>query len=151
MLVAACGTAPASTTLGAGATTSAIVLLEDFGRATVSVSGEPWSVAVADTAGLRSQGLMGITDLGDLDGMLFVFDADTDAGFWMKDTLIPLDVAFFDEDGGLVDLLAMEPCRADPCPTYTPSGDYRFALEASQGRLAAIDDLRLDLDGWSMQ
>lgn len=123
------------------------MVLEEFGRATIVMSGERWSVAVADTPELRARGLMGITDLGDLDGMLFVFEEDTRAGFWMKDTLIALDVAFFGEDGGFVDLLTMEPCRADPCPTHTPSGAYRYAVEAPEGRLAAITDLRLDLGG----
>lgn len=123
------------------------MVLEEFGRATIVMSGERWSVAVADIPELRARGLMGITDLGDLDGMLFVFEEDTRAGFWMKDTLIALDVAFFGEDGGFVDLLTMEPCRADPCPTHTPSGTYRYAVEAPEGRLAAITDLRLDLGG----
>lgn len=123
------------------------MVLEEFSRATIVMSGERWSVAVADTPELRARGLMGITDLGDLDGMLFVFEEDTRAGFWMKDTLIALEVAFFGEDGGLVDLLTMEPCRADPCPTHTPSGAYRYAVEAPEGRLAAITDLRLDLGG----
>lgn len=123
------------------------MVLEEFGRATIVMSGERWSVAVADTPELRARGLMGITDLGDLDGMLFVFEEDTRAGFWMKDTLIALEVAFFGEDGGFVDLLTMEPCRADPCPTHTPSGAYRYAVEAPEGRLAAITDLRLDLGG----
>lgn len=121
--------------------------LASFPTATVTIGTEMWLVAVADEPAERSRGLMGVTDLGDLDGMLFVFEEDTRAGFWMKDTLIALDVAFFGEDGGFVDLLTMEPCRADPCPTHTPSGAYRYAVEAPEGRLAAITDLRLDLGG----
>ncbi len=81
---------------------------------------------------------MNVTDLGSLDGMLFVFPEPTTAAFWMKDTLIPLDIAFFDGGGDLVDRLTMVPCEADPCPTYPAAGTYRFALEAPAGVLATL-------------
>jgi uncharacterized membrane protein (UPF0127 family) len=97
------------------------------------------TVAVADTPEQREQGLMGVTDLDGLDGMLFVFQADSDVGFWMKDTLIPLDIAFFGDGGGFVDLLTMQPCTADPCPTYEAAGPYRYALEAPAGDLSFVD------------
>lgn len=96
-------------------------------------------MAVADTAGLRAQGLMGVTDLGERDGMLFVWDEDVSSGFWMKNTLIPLDIAFFRADGVLVDLLSMVPCVTDPCQVYQPSGSYRYALETEVGRWEGID------------
>ncbi len=105
----------------------------------VSVSGETWDVALADTTELRGQGLMGVTDLGDLDGMLFAWDEDVATGFWMKDTLIPLDIAFFTVDGELVDLLRMEPCVSDPCEVYRPAGSYRYAIETEVGKWDAID------------
>ncbi len=92
-------------------------------------------VALADTPGLRRSGLMLVEDLEDLDGMLFVFQEDTSSGFWMKNTLLPLDIAFFDIDGRFVDGFAMEPCRADPCPSYFPSGGYRYALEMEEGAM----------------
>ena len=81
---------------------------------------------------------MGVTDLGGLDGMLFVFPVDSDGGFWMKNTLIPLDIVFFTADGGFVDALTMAPCTEDPCPTYRPGGSYRYALEAPAGDLAFV-------------
>lgn len=105
----------------------------------MTVSGEAWTVAVADTPELRAQGLMGVTDLGDLDGMLFVFDEDAASGFWMRDTIIPLDIAFFTVDGVLVDLLHMEPCTTTACPIYQPRGEYRYAIETAVGRWDAID------------
>jgi hypothetical protein len=64
-----------------------------------------------------------------------VWDADTGAAFWMKNTLIPLDIAFFSVDGSFVDRLTMEPCNADSCPLYSASGLYRYALEAPAGDL----------------
>ncbi len=83
--------------------------------------------------------------LGDLDGMLFVFEEDRAGGFWMKNTLIPLDIAFFDGGGELVEVMSMVPCEEDPCPTYTPSAIYRYALEAPLGDLGGIpSSARLD-------
>lgn len=110
-----------------------------FERATVKISGEVWLVAIASEPHQWIQGLMFVTDLGDLDGMLFVWEEDTTGPFWMKDTLLPLDIAFFDADGTLVDLLSMEPCTTDPCPVYEAAGPYRYALEAPRGAFDAID------------
>ena len=93
--------------------------LTNIPLATISVDGRELLVAIADTAEVRSQGLKGVSDLGDLDGMLFVWDADTASAFHMLDTLIPLDIAFFSVGGGLVDRLIMEPCTGDPCPLYS--------------------------------
>ena len=112
--------------------------LANIPLATISVDGRELLVAIADTAEVRSQGLKGVSDLGDLDGMLFVWDADTASAFHMVDTLIPLDIAFFGVGGGLVDRLIMEPCTGDPCPLYSAAGLfglYRYALEAPAGDL----------------
>ena len=109
--------------------------LDGFATTTIRVDGRDLVVAVAESPNQRSRGLMGVTDLGGLDGMLFVFQSDADGGFWMKNTLISLDIAFFDSDGGLVNILTMEPCTADPCQTYRPGGSYRYAVEAAAGDL----------------
>ncbi len=113
-------------------------VLAAFPVRTITVDGDPWLVAVADTPTRRGQGLMNVTDLGSLDGMLFVFPETVTAAFWMKDTLIPLDIAFFDDAGRFVDKLTMRPCQADPCPTYPAAAPYRYALEAPEGGLAAL-------------
>jgi uncharacterized membrane protein (UPF0127 family) len=145
LLAAACSTDPdggsASTTLGAVAPPESTVppQLEGFGTDVVDLDGDAWTVAVADTPALRSQGLMGVTNLGPLEGMLFVFAEDTTANFHMEDTLIPLDIAFFTEDGLLVSTTRMVPCSEDPCPTYAAAGPYRYALEAPAGELSALD------------
>ena len=128
----------------AGACSAGIIGLPGFATAEVLVGGERWPVAVADDAAARARGLMGVVDLGGLRGMLFVFPGDVRAGFWMKDTLLTLEVAFFAADGSLVDLLAMEPCPAEPCPVYEPGGPYRYALEVPAGDFAGVEDLRLD-------
>jgi hypothetical protein len=110
----------------------------------VIVSGEPWLVAVADDAAERARGLMEVEDLGPLRGMLFVFPEDTTAGFWMKDTPLPLDIAFFAADGSLVAWLSMAPCPGDPCATYRAPRPYRYALEVPAGGFGGVAGLRLD-------
>jgi uncharacterized membrane protein (UPF0127 family) len=112
--------------------------LEGFETSTITVDDRELVVAVAETPTRRSQGLMNVTDLGGLDGMLFVFQVDSDGGFWMKNTLIPLDIVFFAADGGFVDSLTMAPCTEEPCPVYRPSGAYRYALEVPAGDLAFV-------------
>lgn len=109
--------------------------LEGFEVQDVQVGNRSLLLAIADNPSLRQQGLMEVTDLGDLDGMLFFWRHDGDA-FWMKDTLIPLDIVWFNEDGTFKGRDSMEPCTADPCPTYQPDNlDFRYAIEAPPGTL----------------
>ncbi len=100
-------------------------------------------MAVADTPEERTQGLMFVNDLGELDGMLFIFESMTSTSFWMENVPIPLDIAFFDIAGRHVETLSMVPCTPNPCGFYTPSGPYAFAIEARTGAFDDIDDLRL--------
>ena len=93
----------------------------------------PMSVWVADTGPLRRRGLMDRRALPDDSGMLFMFDTDTRGGFWMKNTLIPLSIAFIDDRGHVVEILDMTPCETPVCPVYRPERRYRYALEAEQG------------------
>lgn len=88
-------------------------------------------VAVADEE--RRRGLMGRDDLAPNDGMVFVFDEPVSSGFWMKDTLIPLSIAFWDETGRIVAILDMDPCETDTCPVYEPGTAYVGAVEVRQG------------------
>jgi uncharacterized membrane protein (UPF0127 family) len=90
-------------------------------------------VEVADTESERARGLMGRTELAEDVGMVFVFPQDSTSAFWMKDTLIPLSIAFYDNSGRILRILDMEPCRKDPCPVYDPSAVYRGALEVDKG------------------
>ena len=90
-------------------------------------------VEVADTESERARGLMGRTELAEDAGMVFVFPQDSTSAFWMKDTLIPLSIAFYDDSGRIVRILDMEPCREDPCPVYDPKAVYRGALEVDNG------------------
>ncbi|BDB10595.1 DUF192 domain-containing protein [Thermus thermophilus] len=90
-------------------------------------------VEVADTPERWARGLMFRERLGEDEGMVFLFPEPTAGGFWMKNTLIPLSIAFFDRQGVILRILDMEPCRADPCPVYYPGVVYQGALEVNQG------------------
>ena len=94
---------------------------------------------LADTPAQRAQGLMNRTDLAGYDGMLFRFDEDTTGSFYMKDTPLPLSIAWFDADGAFVSSADMEPCLERPsCPTFAAAAPYRFALEVPRGGLPAL-------------
>jgi uncharacterized membrane protein (UPF0127 family) len=96
-------------------------------------TGTALRVRVADTDEERSQGLMQVRDLPADEGMAFVWGAPVESTFWMKDTLIPLSIAFIDAEGRILTLSDMEPCRADPCPTYAARGPFVMAVEANRG------------------
>ena len=108
-----------------------------FSVVEITTPGGEATVLLADTGAERSQGLMGKEDLGGYDGMLFTFPSDSQGGFWMKDTLIPLSIAFFDSSGKVVDFFDMEPCPAGTtaCPSYEPDSPYRSAIEVPKGDL----------------
>ena len=108
--------------------------LEGFEEIEITLDGMEVTVALADTANLRRQGLQGVTDLGRAEGMLFTWGgALTDSGFTMRNTLIDLDIGFFDAGGRLVDVLRMTPCEAEPCPVYRAASRYSYALEIPAG------------------
>ncbi|MCM3691044.1 DUF192 domain-containing protein [Neobacillus niacini] len=90
-------------------------------------------VQVADTPKIRDKGLMFVNRLPENEGMLFVFSAETYGGFWMKNTLIPLSIAFLNADGKILKILDMAPCKEDICPTYDPEISYHYALEVNLG------------------
>jgi uncharacterized protein len=93
-------------------------------------------VEVADTDAERQRGLMERQSLDTDAGMLFLFPESVRGAFWMKNTLIPLSIAFYDEDGRILRILDMQPCRHDPCPLYDPDVAYRGALEVNLGAFA---------------
>ena len=100
---------------------------------------EEHCVWLADTEAKRQRGLMEITDpsIGGGDAMVFSFDADTSVAFWMKDTVLPLSIAWIDSAGGVVTTADMNPCPAGTanCPQFSASRPYRLAIEMAQGRL----------------
>ena len=86
----------------------------------------------------KALGLMYRDNLAADAGMLFVFDNDALLPFWMKNTFIPLDLVWLDASGRVVDVRAdVQPCREDPCPSYSPAAPARTVLEVNAGFAAA--------------
>jgi len=117
----------------------------DFGEIAFHVEGGAAQAAalrcalLADTAAQQELGLMNRTDVGGYDGMLFRFPADTAASFYMKDTPLPLSIAFFDGSGQFVSTADMAPCiHQAACPLYNAPRPYRYALEVPQGALPRL-------------
>ena len=79
-------------------------------------------------------------DLRGYDGMEFRYDAPVDGGFWMRNTLIPLAVAFFDGDGAFISAQGMDPCPPDvvDCPSYKAARPFVHAIEVPRGGLGRL-------------
>ena len=120
------------------------------GAVTIQTTGGPvkLNVEIADNHRARVKGLMGRTSLNYDAGMAFLWDEPTDGSFWMKDTLIPLSIAFW-AHGRVIALFEMSPCHQDPCQLYWPGKPYDGAVEATQGfftnnRVVVGDQIELD-------
>lgn len=104
-----------------------------FRTARVKVAGHELKVEVAASEPQRMQGLMFRKKLGRNDGMLFVFDEPAYHAMWMKNTLIPLSVAFIDAKGEILNILDMEPQTLD---THMAAGPATYAIETNKGWFA---------------
>ena len=89
---------------------------------------EIW-VEVAKTPEERSRGLMGRKFLGKDEGMLFIFETEDYHGFWMKNTLLPLSIAFIDREGRIVSITDMQPLTLD---SHLPPKPILYALEMNK-------------------
>jgi uncharacterized membrane protein (UPF0127 family) len=113
----------------------------------LTIDGVALRPELALTPAARSRGLMN-RERAPADGMLFVFSYPTTSGFWMKNTVVPLRIVFFNANGERVKRLWMTPCQSDPCPIYDPQRVYRFALELpardarTAKRLGPVSELR---------
>lgn len=132
---------PASTT--APAPTDPVEVVEPVGFERVwatitTAAGEVCDLCLwsATTPQQRSRGLMGVTELGGGDGMVFSYGTPTTTAFWMKNTVMPLTIAFFDADGAYLDAVDMEPCTTDVCVRYPTPHDFVDAIEFRQGTAA---------------
>lgn len=84
-----------------------------------------------------AQGLMFRPSLPEDHGMLFLFEVERVPSFWMKHTMIPLDLLFLDSGGAIVDIVEnAQPCAAEPCPQYVPSRAVSAVLEVAAGTAA---------------
>lgn len=96
----------------------------------------------------RARGLMFRPSLPADRGMLFVFPDVRRRSFWMKDTLIPLDIVYLDEAGSVVSVSAdAAPCYEEPCPNYFSSGPAAAVLEVNAGAATVhgvVEGVRLE-------
>jgi len=90
---------------------------------------EIW-VEIVRTPEERARGLMGRKHLAEDEGMLFIFEKEDYHSFWMKDTLLPLSIAFIDRGGKILKIADMEPLTLDSHPPPKP---ILYALEMKRG------------------
>jgi len=101
--------------------------------------GRTVTAELAVTDAERARGLMFREKLLPDQGMLFVFEEEDFHSFWMKNTLIPLDILWLDGNRRIVHIEAnVPPCAADPCPSYGPRRPGSFVLELKAGQAAAF-------------
>lgn len=122
---------------GGRASTLALIVLcgaasaaENHARLPLRIGPHAFQVEVAATPQQRQRGLMGRTHLAADGGMLFVFEQPGRHCFWMRDTPLPLSIAFIDSAGRITDLADMQPRTETP---HCPGADVRYALEVRQG------------------
>jgi uncharacterized membrane protein (UPF0127 family) len=125
LLLAACSSGEGAATGGTGE------VVFDGAKGQVRLA-----VEIADTQDARSRGLMWRSSLPPDTGMVFLWDAPSTTTFWMKDTRIPLSIAFWGQDGSIVTIRDMTPCTTEPCPTYAADAPFVGAAEAATGWFA---------------
>lgn len=103
----------------------------------ILVGGEKILVEVADEALEMQKGLMFREELCSNCGMIFVFGSEMEHSFWMKNTLIPLDMVFIDSENVVVDVLHADPCEKDPCEHYIPKNKAMYVLEVNKNTFDA--------------
>jgi len=96
----------------------------------ITIAGEELRVEVVDTDETRARGLMEREELAARHGMLFVFPESERRSFWMKNTLIPLSIAYLDDGWTIREIHDMEPLSLEPVPSREPA---RYALEVNRG------------------
>ena len=120
----------------------AVACSTDEGRIRLSVAGQQFDVELAVTPEQRREGVMYRDRLGEREGMLFVFDQERVLTFWMRNTPLPLSIAFIDARGVIVQITDLVPFSEVPVSSQFPA---RFALEVNRGAFeragVAVGDL----------
>jgi len=99
-------------------------------QAVLYINGRALNVEIASNDEERQKGLMYRKELGENEGMLFVFEKDKILSFWMKNTSIPLSIAFLDKNGRVIDIYDMKPFSLEPVVSTLKC---RYALEVNRG------------------
>jgi len=133
-LLAACGMQKQTTSPPPNATTPP---QPAAGPRVVLPDGFVVQVEIAADDDTRRQGLMYRDRLAADRGMLFLFGQSGDHPFWMKNTFIPLDIIWIDEQQRVAHVAnGVQPCQADPCPSYGPGVLSKYVLELAAGTAA---------------
>ena len=110
---------------------------------TVEVNGKEFKVKIAKTDEERIKGLQGVKKLPEDEGMLFIFDEPQTVDFWMKDTYIPLDIVFINDDCEVVSVYKGEPENTD----MAEENDVKYVLEVNQNSgIKEGDDVDIEQD-----
>lgn len=114
------------------ASTGRQIPLSQYDKAQISVNGFEIDAYVADEQAERAEGLMFVKagELRDNEGMIFVFSTAAPLSFWMENTLIPLDIAYLDDKGKILNIRQMQPLDRSPQPS---SGAAMYAVETNVG------------------
>jgi|SRR3989338_4804568 len=102
------------------------VISIDNGNGLIKINAE-----IADDEQEQMKGLMFREKLNENDGMFFVFENEQERTFWMKNTLIPLDIIFIGNNFEIVDIKNAVPCKGEPCALYKSSKPAKYVLEVN--------------------
>ena len=93
-----------------------------------------FNVELAETKEQQAQGLMGRKDLAQDSGIFFVYKEEGIYSFWMKDTLIPLDIIWINKNKEIIHIEKnAQPCKTEPCLRYGPEQKSKYVLEINAG------------------
>ena len=107
--------------------------LEEY-RETITIQDITFQTKLAQTNSEKETGLMGVKSMSEDEGMLFVYDHESPKRFWMKNTLIPLDMIFIDEVHKIVEIFGnVPPCTTEECPDYYTPMEVKYVLEINGG------------------
>ena len=99
-----------------------------------TLNNQEFILEIAQTPQEKQQGLMYRSSLPKNQGMIFVYDIESPRTFWMKNTLIPLDLIFLDSDNIIIDIKHnFQPCISDPCESYTSKQPAKDIIEINAG------------------
>ena len=120
--------------------TSLIIVVFSMSKK-VCIAEKCFKVEIADTLEKRAQGLMNRESIDKSKGMLFVFEKEDFYSFWMKNTLIPLDIIWIDKNKEAVHIERnVPPCKTEKCPSYKPRQKAMYVLEVNPNSGIKIGD-----------
>lgn len=109
--------------------------ISQYETTTTQINQTEIQLAIADTLEFQAQGFMNVTKIPENEGMLFVYESPAPRSFWMKNTLLPLDIIFLNQNKEIINIHHnTPPCKEiDPeqtsCPSYLSSGPSQFIIE----------------------